>query len=182
MSFSKLDYESDDSGSDDFTDLNFDSNPSRSNYDIIKNKAEKSDLISNPFYPNHDMIKNKFDNGNPTNNDLFKEFGYLYMISLQDNSEFESYMYEKMITKEQLSNIKKMIIITPTTSKILSGSMKKYLTICSPDIFNTYSVSDKYGRKVIVSEPVLICNLIQFKHKVLEQYLNQEVEYHLQAK
>ena len=173
MSFSKLDYESNDSESDDFTDLNFDSNPSCSKYDIIKNKVEKSDLISNPFYPNHDMIKNKFDNGNPTNNDLFKEFGYLYMISLQDNSEFESYMYDKMITKEQLSNIKKIIVITPTTSKILSGSMKKYLTICSPDIFNTYNVSDKYGRKVIVSEPVLICNLIQFKHKVLEQYLNQ---------
>lgn len=160
MSFSKLDYE--------FDDSEFDYSES-SNTEVVSN----TELVSNPFYPQYNMIKNKFDNGNPTNNDLFKEFGYLYFISLQDNYDFESYMYDKMISTEQLSNIKKMIVITPSTSKILSGSMRKYLTICSPDIFNSYNVYDKYGRKIVANEPVFICNLIQFKHKIVEQYLKQ---------
>jgi hypothetical protein len=128
--------------------------------------------MNNIFYPDLNNIKIRL-NEEVTKNNLYNKFSNPYIICLKDSANYESFFYDKIITKAQLTIIKNSIEVIPTTYKIMNGSTFRYLTIISADLLKSLNVSDKYGIKIVADKDVLICCLLRFNKLNICRYLKQ---------
>ena len=131
-----------------------------------------SSLLLNIFYPNTERIVNKL-NDEITKNNLYKEFKKVYMVCLNDNTDFKSFFNDKYITEDQFAYIKSTIKIIQISYNSLTDIMFHYLTIMDVLIFNEFQVKDKYNSICIESDDVLLCCLFQFKYIDICRYLKQ---------
>ncbi len=134
---------------------------------------KRSKLVSNYFYPNISKIQSGF-NEKLNNEDLYKYYEMPFIVCLKDKSVFKDNYYEEKITEEQLNEIIDSIEIIPIKYKVLTGSLNKYLTSISAEIFNiNFEVYDKYGKKYVANNNILICSLLRFKYSNIIRYLKQ---------
>ena len=115
----------------DIIDIEINDNIIEQNYLLM----DANKTISNCFYPNLDQIKTRFNNL-MSNDDLYHEFGNPYLICLKDNADFEPYYYEQQIYPAQFIKIKESIHVIQINYKIITGSIYKYITSISANIFN----------------------------------------------
>ena len=143
------------------------------NFDEYMPVIKKSKLISNYFYPNINKIQSEF-NEKINNDDLYKRYGTPYIVCLKDKSKFDNFYYDEKITEEQLNEIIDSIEIISIKYKVLTGSLYKYLTLISAEIFNSnFTIYDKFNKKYVANNNILICSLLRFKYSNIIEYLKQ---------
>jgi hypothetical protein len=139
--------------------------------DLVQKKNRRT--INNYFHPIYDqMLKLKF-NDTITKDKLYEMYGNPFIVCMKDNSMFQSCFYEQTLSQEQFASLLNSIEIIPSTYKIMTGSMMKYLSCVSCEKFNSFGLIDKYGIKITVNKDVLICCLLRFKYSNVIRYLKQ---------
>lgn len=143
-------------------------------FDFTQTKLLKKQryITNNIFYPSFDNIKTRL-NDNVSKNNLYKEFGNPYVVVLRNSCDYKSYYFDKMITNEQLNELKESIEIIPASYKILSGNINRYLVIMSADNFNQFIVKDKYENTIRANKDVLLICLLRFNVSNYKRYIKQ---------
>ena len=146
------------------TEMEIDSNISIKVINEVINESDK--LTNNQLIPSYDSIMVRCE-GMITNNKLYEMFKKPYIICLKDYKQYRSYFYNNKITEENYDTLKESIEIIPTSYKINSGSMSKYMTSISGDLFNQLS-----NTKTDLKE-ILVFSLFRFNYTNIMKYLRQ---------
>jgi len=156
----------------DITNINQDDEYLNVNFACAKLPKEQTYITNNIFYPCIDDIKTRL-NDDVSKNNLYKEFGTPYVAVLKNMCDYKSYYFDKMITNEQLNELKESIEIIPVNYKILCGNINRYLTIMSANNFNQFTVKDKYENTVQANKDVLLFCLLRFNVSNYKRYIKQ---------
>ncbi len=129
-------------------------------------------MINNFLYPSYSNIIIRFNN-DISSKILYENFGLPYIICLDDSKYFHEYFYNNVITSDQLDVFKDSIRVIKASYKVNLGSMTKYMTAISSDLFNSLNAYDNNGNVMRSDKEVLIYNLSRFRYNNVINYLKQ---------
>jgi hypothetical protein len=130
------------------------------------------DLINNIFCPNIDYINARLGN-NFSKDNIYKEFGNVYIACLKNTTEYKPHFFQNQITTTEYASLLSSVDIIQTTNKIISIDTIKYLTILPSHIFNSMNILDQYNNKIETSKDILLCCMLRFRYSNIMSYLKQ---------